>query len=159
MRGLLPTRFVQTLNVPFGVVIGIIRTPPREHVGAAGVIEVRELWRLLRLPVRRRARGFSRAGREADGSKADGGEFGHGESFGDPTSCVFGDPEGSPYFSGDPEGSPYRVALRAGFYPRQKSLPSTDPKTTRPAAMAGEALIGPPASNSCTLVPVAVSRT
>src|SRR4051794_21748648 len=28
MRGLLPTRFVHTRNVPAGVVIGIIRTPP-----------------------------------------------------------------------------------------------------------------------------------
>ena len=28
MRGLLPTRLVQTLNEPFGVVIGINRTPP-----------------------------------------------------------------------------------------------------------------------------------
>src|SRR5690242_4467585 len=28
MRGLLPTRFVHTLNVPSGVLIGIIRTPP-----------------------------------------------------------------------------------------------------------------------------------
>jgi hypothetical protein len=28
MRGLLPVRFVQTWNVPFGVEIGIIFTPP-----------------------------------------------------------------------------------------------------------------------------------
>ena len=27
-RGLLPTRLVQTRNVPFGVSTGIIRTPP-----------------------------------------------------------------------------------------------------------------------------------
>ena len=41
--GSLPTRFVQTRKVPFGVLIGIILTPPREHVVAAGVIEVPRL--------------------------------------------------------------------------------------------------------------------
>jgi hypothetical protein len=49
----LPTRFVHTLNVPFGVVIGIIRTPPVHRsflpmwskyevivdVGAGGAVE------------------------------------------------------------------------------------------------------------------------
>ena len=33
MRGLLPIRFVQTLKVPRGVVIGIIRTPPDSTSG------------------------------------------------------------------------------------------------------------------------------
>lgn len=43
--------------------------------------------------------------------------------------------------------------------PRQNSLPSSDPITSRPDAIAGDADSGPPASNSSTLLPDAVSST
>ena len=33
MRGLLPWRLVQTLNLPLGVLIGIMRTPPDKRSG------------------------------------------------------------------------------------------------------------------------------
>ena len=43
--------------------------------------------------------------------------------------------------------------------PRQNSLPSCEPMTIFPSAMAGEADSGPPASNSKTLLPDAASST
>lgn len=33
MAGLLPVRLVQTLNVPLGVSMGIMRTPPEKRSG------------------------------------------------------------------------------------------------------------------------------
>src|SRR6185295_17713073 len=45
------------------------------------------------------------------------------------------------------------------LYPKQYNRPSCEPTTTRPAAIAGDAVIASPASNSHVFLPVAASST